>query len=120
MSEFYSAERQAANLIGLALRFGGNGGLEIMERTKRLTVLPNTQPTEIEESQFQVLLQNETIRLDRFGVMIRVGRDILTDINLRSGYYGLGQGRLEGAMLYLARQLGGWEDPTGEHPPEEK
>lgn len=120
MNEIFEGARQAANLIGGALANGNEAFIANMQRAQRLIVLADTKPTEDEKAQFDKLLKNKTIKLDKYGVMIRVNKNISINVNLRSGYYGFGQGRLEGAILYQARQLGGWEDPTGEHPPKEQ
>lgn len=109
--EIFCGARQAGNLIGRA--FGDSDSfMASMERTKRLTVLPE-EPTEEDIEQFEVLVKTHTIHVSEYGLMIRVDQNISTGINLRSGYYALGTERLTGGLLYLARRFGGWEDPTG-------
>ena len=110
--EIAGGARQAADLIGKAFGNSESSG-SINERTRRLIVLPNTQPTEEETQQFDELVSNGTLYLSEYGLMIRVNKNIATGVNLRSGYYALGQRRLERGLLYLARRYEGWEDPTG-------
>lgn len=111
--EFEEAMRQSRDLIDHV--FGGDL-TDYTIRRKRAQiplVLPDTAPTTDEQDQFEALLQNSIISLDGRGVWMRIAENMSTNLNLVSGYYAFGEHRLEGAMLYMARQLAGWEDPTG-------
>jgi len=63
------------------------------------------------------LLDNGTLHFEDIGerrlLMIKSTPGISTGLNLNTGKYALGAKRLELGLLFLARQLSGWENPTG-------
>lgn len=111
MSEIFNGARQAADIIGKAFR--NPEQLWAREQKANMLAVLREEPTEDEMAQFEALRLNGTIYLGEFGVMGRVNQNISVGINLRSGYYDFGQFKLTDGLLFLARRLGGWEDPTG-------
>lgn len=109
----YEGARGAADLIGTNLD-------RLFDRSRDGIVVKVSDPSVEDEDWFNALLENKTIHFEEIAsrrmLMIRCGPGFSTGINLDTGEYALRSKTLEPGLLFLARRLAGWENPTGEKP----
>jgi len=104
---------EAGDLIGLNLD-------RLFDNSRKGIVVKVNEPSQEEKDWFNAFLDN---RMITFGdgvlcetLFVRTGRGFSTGLNLDTGEYAFGSQRLEKGILFQARQLAGWNDPTGATP----
>lgn len=104
---------EAGDLIGLNLD-------RLFDKSRKGIVVNVNEPSQDERDWFKAFSDNHRISFGE-GVLsdtlfVRTGERFSTGLDLNTGEYAFGSQKLENGILFLARQMAGWKDPTGATP----